>query len=164
MKVKKYYCKSCPRSYKIMYNLTLHIRNIHTRKDSTEPNDQKNHLKNLHGGVKEKFPENYNNTIAREIEFTADQVSHLEKLFNAKKHINIFEIEQLFKNSQHYPEAKVQKWFENRRLKENANSDVFICETCRRVFKNKNELLDHNDRAHGVNCAFCNKKFTMGKN
>ena len=162
---KKYYCKSCPRSYKLMYNLTLHTRNVHERKQFTEPNNQKNHLEIPHQ-PKEKHHENYNNTIIdfTRFEFTADQVSELEKLFKLKKHINIFEIEQLSRNGQYYPEAKVQKWFETQRLKENTNnSETFICEFCRKLFKNKNELLYHNDRAHGVSCVFCNKKFTLGK-
>ena len=163
---KKYYCNICPRSYKLMYNLTLHVRNFHERKNLTEPNNQKNLLEIIPnpGIVEEKYHENYDHSITSSgFEFTAEQINRLEKLFNVKKYINIFEIEQLSKDGGNYPEAKVQKWFEIRRLKEHTNSEIFICELCRQVFKKKHELLYHNDRVHGVSCVFCNKKFTIGK-
>ena len=163
---KRYYCNSCPRSYKLMYNLTLHVRNFHERKNLTEPNNQKNLLEIIPnpGIVEEKYHENYDHSITSSgFEFTAEQINRLEKLFNVKKYINIFEIEQLSKDGQNYPEAKVQKWFEARRLKENPNSEIFVCEFCRQVFKKKHELLYHNDRTHGVTCVFCNRKFTIGK-
>ena len=52
--------------------------------------------------------------LPKPFEFAPEQISYLEKIFNVKKHINVFDIEYLAKLG-NYPEARVQEWFEKRR-------------------------------------------------
>ena len=64
--------------------------------------------------MKAQHPPKFFEVLPKTFEFAPEQISYLEKIFNVKKHINVFDIEYLAKLG-NYPEARVQEWFEKRR-------------------------------------------------